>query len=120
MTSPFFYLSITGRDPLKPQPLALWVHPKTTFSAQVGAKQATLVRELFCATMPEGENPMPHVYELKFAHPQLKENLSEKMLAYAMNITPPESWSTQKQLLWLQERLSSPDYQGQGRPRWWL
>jgi len=98
------------RNPLDPKAALLWDHLEKTFSAKVGARQATLVHELFRTAIPEGEDPMPHLSKLQSAHAQLNtggENLSDRMLAYAMTIALPESWSTQKQSLWLQEPLKS-------------
>jgi hypothetical protein len=103
-------LSADCRNPLDPKAALLWAHLQRTFSAQVGARQATLVQGLFHTTIPEGEDPMPHLSKLQSAHSQLNsggENLSDKMLAYAMTIALPESWSTQKQSLWLHEPLKS-------------
>jgi hypothetical protein len=98
------------RNPLDPKAALLWAHLERTFSAQVGAHQATLVQELFRTTIPEGEDPMAHLSKLQSAHAQLNsggENLSDKMLAYAMTIALPESWSTQKQSLCRNYRRSA-------------
>jgi hypothetical protein len=64
---------------------------------------------------------MPHLSKLQSAHAQLNtggENLSDRMLAYAMTITLPESWSTQKQSLWLQEPLKSESVASAVRAEW--
>jgi hypothetical protein len=109
------------RNPLDPKAALLWAHLESTFSAQVGARQATLVQELFRTAIPEGEDPMPHLSKLQSAHAQLNsggENLSDKMLAYAMTIALPESWSTQKQSLWLQEPLKSESVASAVRAEW--
>jgi hypothetical protein len=79
------------------------------------------VQELFCTTIPEGANPMRHLSKLQSAHSQLNsggENLSDKMLAYAMTIALPESWSTQKESLWLQEPLQSKSVASAVRAEW--
>jgi hypothetical protein len=44
------------RNPLDPKAALLWAHFRHAFSAQVGARQATLVQELFRTTIPEGED----------------------------------------------------------------
>jgi hypothetical protein len=64
---------------------------------------------------------MVHLSKLQSAHAQLNsggENLSNKMLAYAMTIALPESWSTQKQSLRLQEPLSSESVASAVRAEW--
>jgi hypothetical protein len=109
------------RNPLDPKAALLWEHLEKTFSAKVGARQAILVQELFRTTIPEGEDPTPHLSKLQSAHAQLNtggENLSDKMLAYAMTIALPESWSTQKQSLWLQEPLKSESVASAVRAEW--
>ena len=109
------------RNPLDPKAALLWDHLEKTFSAKVGARQATLVHELFRTAIPEGEDPMPHLSKLQSAHAQLNtggENLSDRMLAYAMTIALPESWSTQKQSLWLQEPLKSESVASAVRAEW--
>jgi hypothetical protein len=52
------------RDPLKPLPAKLWSRLEKTFSAQVKARQATLMQELFRTVIPEGEDPIPQLSKL--------------------------------------------------------
>jgi uncharacterized protein (DUF1697 family) len=109
------------RNWLDPKAALLWEHLEKLFSAKVGARQAILVQELFRRTISEGEDPMPHLSKLQSAHAQLntgRENLSDKMLTYAMTIALPESWSTQKQSLWLQEPLKSESVASAVRAEW--
>jgi transposase InsO family protein len=118
ITSPF---PAECRNPLDPKATLLWTHLERTFSANVGARQAILVQDLFLTSIPEGEDPMPHLSKLPLAHAQLNsggENLSDKMLAYAMTIALPESWSTQKQSLWLQESLNPESVASAVRAEW--
>jgi hypothetical protein len=113
-------LPVDCRKPLDPEAALLWAHLRT-FSAQVSARQATLVQELFRTTVPEDEDPMMHLSKLQSAHAQLNsggENLSDKMLAYAMTIALPESWSTHRQSLWLQEPLKSESVASAVRAGW--
>jgi hypothetical protein len=121
--SPVITLSLPAdcQDPLDPKAALLWVRLRRTFWAQVGARQATLVQELFRTTIPEGKDSMVHLSKLQSAHSQLNsggENLSDKMLAYAMTIALPESWSTQKQSLWLHKPLKSKSVASAVRAEW--
>jgi hypothetical protein len=112
-------LPVNCRNPLDPKAALLWKHLEKTFSAKVGAK--TLVQELFRTTILEGEDAMPVLSKLQSAHAQLNsggENLSDKMLGYAMTIALPESWSTQKQSLWLQEPLKPESVASAVRAEW--
>ena len=47
------------RNYTKPKPDSLWTHLKRSYSAQVGARQATLVQQLFRTDIPEAEDPLP-------------------------------------------------------------
>jgi hypothetical protein len=107
------------RHPLKLLPATLWTYLKMTYSVQVGARQATLVQELLRTVIPEGVQKGR--IQCQSAHAQLYsggEQLSDKMLAYAVTIALPESWSTQKQSLWLQEPLKSESVASADRAEW--
>ena len=67
------------RNPLDPKAALLWDHLEKTFSAKVGARQATLVQELFRTAIPEGEDPMPHLSKLQSAHAQLNSGGRESL-----------------------------------------
>ncbi|RXK34738.1 hypothetical protein M231_08006 [Tremella mesenterica] len=72
-------------------------------------------------TILEGEDPMPALAAQRSAHAQLNsagENLSDKMLAYAMTLALPESFTTLKQTLWLRESLSSSEVQAGVQAEW--
>lgn len=59
--------------------------------------------------------------EIRSAHAQINssgENLSDRMLAYAMTLALPESFVTIKQTLWLQEPLTSSAVQAAVQAEW--
>jgi hypothetical protein len=78
-------LPVNVRNPLDPKAALLWDYLEKTFSAKIGARQATLVQELFRTAIPEGEDPMPHLSKLQASHVQLNsggENLSDKIYTH--------------------------------------
>ena len=109
------------RDPLNPNAPALWDHLKTAYSSAVGSRQAALVQELFRTTVQEGQNPSEVLSRLQSAHSQLVfggETISDSLLAYAMTLALPESWTTQKQTLWMDSNLSSQKVASAIRAEW--
>lgn len=109
------------RNPLSPDPAALWKHLKRAYSAAVGARQAALVQELFRTTVQDGQNPLEVISRLQSAHSQLVtggESISDSLLAYAMTLALPESWTAQKQALWMEQHLSSEKVASTIRAEW--
>ncbi|RXK34621.1 hypothetical protein M231_08123, partial [Tremella mesenterica] len=109
------------KDWKSPNPKSLWEEIKKQYSAAVGARQAALFQEMARKTILEGEDPMPALAAQRSAHAQLNsagENLSDKMLAYAMTLALPESFTTLKQTLWLRESLSSSEVQAGVQAEW--
>lgn len=69
----------------------------------------------------EGEDPTKRMAEIRSAHAQINssgENLSDRMLAYAMTLALPESFITIKQTLWLKEPLTSSAVQAAVQAEW--
>jgi len=84
------------------------VLPWTAFSES--ARRAALVQELFRTTVPDVQNPLEVISRLQSVHSQLVtggESISDSLLAYAMMLALPDSWTTQKQALWMEQHLSS-------------
>lgn len=108
-------------DPFDLKPSQLWAHLKRSYSALVRARQAALVQELFRTTVAEGENPSDVLARLLSAHAQLAsgdEKISDSVLSYAMTLALPESWSTQKQNLWMESPLTSEKVMAAVRGEW--
>lgn len=109
------------RNPLSPDPAGLWKHLKRAYSAAVGARQAALVQELFRTTVQDGQNPLEVISRFQSAHSQLVvggESISDSLLAYAMTLALPDSWTTQKQALWMEQHLSSEKVASAIRAEW--
>jgi hypothetical protein len=105
-------LSAAARDPLAPNVKILWAELKSSYSAVAGARQASLLHNMWTTPIAENEDPLPQLARIKSAHAQINaggENLSDRMLAYAMAIALPDSFNTMKQALWLQERAAHLD-----------
>jgi len=97
-------------NPLSPDPVGLCKHLEQACSAAVGAQQPALIQELFRTTVQDGQNPLEVISCLQSAHSQLVvggESISNSLLAYAMTLALPNSWTTQKQALWMEQPLSS-------------
>jgi len=87
----------------------LWDEVKQ-YSASVGSRQAALLHEIWASPISEGEDPIAHLARIRSAHAQINaggENLSDRMLGYAMTMALPESFAIIKQNLWLRELLRS-------------
>jgi hypothetical protein len=101
------------RNPLDPKSTLLWTHLEKTFSAEVGARQAILLQELF-ENHPGRRGSDAALIQ---AHSQLKssgENISDKMLAYAMTIALPESGMLSSQVA--MKRLQQHNNSGESVP----
>lgn len=101
--------------------LALWEELKSQYSAAVGARQAHLLQQMWTSPVMEGEDPTKRMAEIRSAHAQINssgENLSDRMLAYAMTLALPESFITIKQTLWLREPLTSSAVQAAVQAEW--
>jgi len=58
---------------------------------------------------------------IRSAHAQINgggENLSDKMLAFAMTMALPESFATLKQTMWLREPITSAAVAGAVQAEW--
>lgn len=100
---------------------ALWEELKSQYSAAVGARQAQLLQQMWLSPVIEGEDPNKRMAEIRSAHAQINssgENLSDRMLAYAMTLALPESFTTVKQTLWLREPLTSSAVQAAVQAEW--
>ncbi len=77
---------------------------------------------MFARFFEEGDDPMPHLSRIRSAHAQInasgEENLSDRMLAYAMTLALPESYTTVKQNLWLRSPLTSVEVVGGVQAEW--
>jgi hypothetical protein len=103
-------LSATARNPLDTNVKTLWAELKSSYSAVAGARQDSLLHNMWTTPIVENEDPLPQLARNKSAHAQINaggENLSDRMLAYAMAIALPDSFNTMKQALWLQEAPTS-------------
>ncbi|OWZ26661.1 hypothetical protein C356_06869, partial [Cryptococcus neoformans c45] len=100
---------------------ALWDELKSQYSAAVGARQTHLLQQMWTSPVMEGEDPTKRMAEIRSAHAQINssgENLSDRMLAYAMTLALPESFTTLKQTLWLREPLTSSAVQAAVQAEW--
>jgi hypothetical protein len=85
-----------------PNASGLWEHLKRNYSAVVGNRQAALIQQLFRTSVRESENPLEVLSKLQSAHSQLVaggEPISDSILAFAMTLALPDSFSAQKQSL---------------------
>ncbi|QPK66925.1 hypothetical protein CNBG_10108 [Cryptococcus deuterogattii R265] len=101
--------------------LALSEELKSQYSAAVGARQAHLLQQMWTSPVMEGEDPIKRMAEIRSAHAEINscgENLSDRMLAYAMTLALPESFTTIQQTLWLQEPLTSSAVQAAVQADW--
>ena len=101
------------------KPQLLWDEVKGQYSASVGSRQAVLLHEIWATPIIEGEDPIAHLARIRSAHAQINtggENLSDRMLGYAMTVALKESFAIIKQNLWLREPLRSADVAGADRP----
>ena len=104
-------LSAKARSITEPNPKLLWEELKSHYSASVGAHQAHLLQQMWTIPISEGDDPSKRVAEIQSAHAQINasgaENLSDRMLAYAMTLALPKSFETLKETLWLREDVTS-------------
>ena len=114
-------LSSPARSVTTPNAKLLWDELKSTYSASVGSRQAALLHDMWTTPINEGEDPTPHMARIRSAHAQINgggENLSDKMLAFAMTMALPESFATLKQTMWLREPISSAAVAGAVQAEW--
>ena len=114
-------LSAKARDAFNADPKYLWDELKTQYSAVNGARQAVLLQNMWTVPIGESEDPLPHLARIRSAHAQINsggENLSDRMLAYAMTLALPESFNTIKQSLWMNDPLSSAQVTGAIQSEW--
>ncbi len=82
------------------KPQLLWDEVKGQYSASVGSRQAVLLHEIWASPISEGEDPIAHLARIRSAHAQINtggENLSDRMLGYAMTVALKESFAIIKQ-----------------------
>ncbi len=97
------------------KPQLLWDEVKGQYSASVGSRQAVLLHEIWASPISEGEDPIAHLARIRSAHAQINtggENLSDRMLGYAMTVALKESFAIIKQNLWLRALLRSANVAG--------
>jgi hypothetical protein len=114
-------LSSSARSITTPNAKLLWDELKSTYSASVGSRQAALLHDMWTTPINEGEDPTPHMARIRSAHAQINgggENLSDKMLAFAMTMALPESFATLKQTMWLREPITSAAVAGAVQAEW--
>lgn len=114
-------LSSSARSITAPNAKLLWDELKSTYSASVGSRQAALLHDMWTTPINEGEDPTPHMARIRSAHAQINgggENLSDKMLAFAMTMALPESFATLKQTMWLREAINSAAVAGAVQAEW--
>ena len=114
-------LSAPARSITSPNAKLLWDELKSTYSASVGSRQAALLHDMWTTPIQEGEDPNPHMARIRSAHAQINgggENLSDKMLAFAMTMALPETFATLKQTMWLREPITSAAVAGAVQAEW--
>ena len=114
-------LSSAARSITSPNAKLLWEELKLTYSASVGSRQAALLHDMWTTPINEAEDPTPHMARIRSAHAQINgggENLSDKMLAFAMTMALPESFATLKQTMWLREPITSAAVAGAVQAEW--
>ena len=114
-------LSSAARSITSPNAKLLWEELKLTYSASVGPRQAALLHDMWTTPINKAEDPTPHMARIRSAHAQINgggENLSDKMLAFAMTMALPESFATLKQTMWLREPITSAAVAGAVQAEW--
>ncbi len=94
------------RSITSPKVQSLWDEIKKQYFASFGSRQAAL---LWASPISEGEDPTRIWLAIRSVHSQNNaggENLSDRMLGYAMTMALPESFATIQQNLWLHEPLA--------------
>nr|ODN78159.1 hypothetical protein L203_06239 [Cryptococcus depauperatus CBS 7841] len=89
---------------------ALWEHLKSHYSVILVARLAQLFQQMWAPLVIEGEDPNRRMAEIRVAHAQINaggEKLSDRMLAHAMLLALPSSYTTVKQILYLEESFTS-------------
>ena len=115
-------LSHSARNFLTPNVQLLWEELRTQYSASTGARKAALLQEMWTTPIQESEDPMPRLASIRSAHAQINASsglvssdnsstLSDEMLAFAMTMALPASYSTLQQTLWLRAPLTSAEVQ---------
>jgi hypothetical protein len=95
-------LSAAAADTDVPKPVVLWQELKAN-SAVSGARKAVLFQQLLKTRIPDQENPLQAMGQIKSAHPQINASgsiISDEMLAYTIALALPESYAPIKQSLW--------------------
>jgi transposase InsO family protein len=114
-------LSPAARSITAPDAHILWSELKKKYSASVGSRQAALLHDIWTTKVADIEDPAPILSKIQSAHAQLNnggENLSDRMLAFAMTMALPESYSTLQQTMWMQEDLNSATVAGAVQAEW--
>ena len=114
-------LSSQARSFTPPNPKLLWDELKSQYSVIVGARKAALLYDMWRTPVLEGEDPAPHMERIRATHSQLNgggDQLSDQMLAFAMAMALPESFTTLKQSFWLHEPLKSASVAGAVQAEW--
>jgi len=114
-------LSPAARNIKLPDAHLLWEELKRKYSASVGSRQAALLHDIWTTRIGEQDDPAPTLSKIQSAHAQLNnggENLSDRMLAFAMTMALPESYSTLQQTMWMQEHLDSSTVAGAVQAEW--
>ena len=110
------------KSPTTPNVQLLWEELRTQYSACTGARKAALLQEMWTTPIQESEDPMPRLASIRSAHAQINASsglvssdnsstLSDEMLAFAMTMALPASYSTLQQTLWLRAPLTSAEVQ---------
>lgn len=114
-------LSSTARSLTFPNPQLLWQELSDNYSASAGSRQAALLHDMWTIPIGKSEDPTPHMAQIRSAHAQINnggENLSDRMLAFAMAMALPDSYNTLKQSMWLEKDLKSATVAGAAQAEW--
>jgi len=82
-----------------PNPQLLWEEVKGRYLASVGSRRAALLYEIWASPISEGDDPTPHLACIPistFTDQCRRENISDRMLGYAMTVALHKTFATIK------------------------
>nr|ODN94921.1 hypothetical protein L204_04261 [Cryptococcus depauperatus CBS 7855] len=88
----------------------LWEHLTSHYSVIPVARLAQLLQQMWAPLVTEGEDPNRRMAEIRVAHAQINasgEKVSDSVLAHAMLLALPSSYTTVKHILYLEESFTS-------------
>jgi hypothetical protein len=114
-------LSPAARSITTPDASVLWAELKQKYSASSGSRKAALLQAVWTTRAAEGEDPASALASIQSAHAQINNGgmqLPDELLAYAMTMALPESFSTLQQTLWTHNDLASSTVANSVQAEW--